>query len=101
MVPDVALTEALKEYCTEQGASLVRVADLSPLKKGLPTYPEDLLEPYVAAVSIAVPLNMKAVAVMSGEPTPEYASNCKSINLDLNKMTAAIETWIAGRGYKA
>lgn len=96
------LSNELKTFCKGQGAVLAGVADLGPLKQeGLRTVPEDLLAPYSAAVSIALPLDMKAVAGMAGEPTPAYASDCKDINARLNKMAEAIEGWIKDRGYRA
>ena len=94
-------TEALKKICLDQGATLVGIADLVPLREGLDTYPADLLDPFRAAISIAVPLDMKAVAAMSGEPTPAYAADCKAINGRLNEMTAAIVAWIEEKGYRA
>jgi hypothetical protein len=87
-------TLQLKKFCIDQGVELVGIADLAPLKKGLVTEPTDLLKPYTAAISIAVTLDMQAVATMCGEPTPEYADNCKDINVRLNKMSNSIEGWI-------
>jgi epoxyqueuosine reductase QueG len=95
------LTEALKGFCQKQGAALVGIADIGPIKDGLQTYPSDLLEPYTAAISVAMPLDMKTVAAMQGEPTPEYASDCRGINARLNELTAAVESWIKDKGYKA
>ncbi len=95
------LTSEIKEFCIQKAAALVGVADLGPLKAGLQTDPPDLLEPYTAAISIAVPLDMNAVAAMSGEPTPAYASDCRDINARLNAMTGAIVEHIKGLGYKA
>lgn len=95
------LTSDIKEFCIQKAAALVGVADLGPLKAGLQTDPPDLLGPYTAAISIVVPLDMSAVAAMSGEPTPEYASDCRDINARLNAMTGAIVEYIEGLGYKA
>ena len=54
--------EDCKTYCLNQGAEMVGIADLKPLKEELPTEPKDMLSPYTAAISIAVTLDMKAVA---------------------------------------
>ncbi len=94
-------TAELKKFCIDQGAELLGIADLGPLKEGLVTDPVDLLEPYTAAVSIAVTLDMSAVAAMCGEPTPEYADNCKEINVRLNEMSEAIADWIRSSGFQA
>jgi epoxyqueuosine reductase QueG len=93
--------EDCKTYCLDQGAEMVGIADLKPLKEGLSTEPKDLLSPYTSAISIAVTLDMKAVAEMHGEPTPEYADNCKDINARLNNMTESIVDWIKSKGFKA
>jgi epoxyqueuosine reductase QueG len=95
------LTPALKEFCLQRGAVMVGIADLGPLKAELPTFPPDLLEPYTAAVSIAVPLDMSSVAAMNGEPTPAYASDCRAINVRLNSITEAIVRHIEGLGFRA
>lgn len=94
-------TKELKTYCLNQGADLVGIADLELLKKGLQTEPKDLLSPFSSAISVAVALDMKAVAEMHGEPTPAYAENCKAINVRLNDMTEAIVEFIRNKGYKA
>jgi epoxyqueuosine reductase len=91
----------LKDFCISQGARLVSIADLRELKEGIKTFPADLLEPFTAAVSIAIELDMKAVAAMCGEPTPEYADDCKAINAKLNSMTEAIADYIKSKGFKA
>ncbi len=93
-------TEELKTFCLDHGADLVGIADLALLKKGLQTEPKDLLNPYTAAISTAVVLDMKAVAEMHGEPTPAYADNCKALNRRLNTLTESIANWIRKRGFK-
>lgn len=95
------LTAEVKEFCQRQGAAITKVADAILLKKGVQTYPPNLLSPYTAVISIAIPLNMKIIAAMSGLPTPEYASNCKEINEQLNNITVAVKSWIEGKGYSA
>ncbi len=95
------LTSDIKEFCIQKGAAIVGVADLGPLKAGLQTGPPDLMQPYTAAISIALPLDMRAAAAMRGEPTPAYASDCKDINARLNAMTEVICKHIESLGYKA
>jgi epoxyqueuosine reductase QueG len=92
-------TKELTTYCLHQGADLVGIADLESLKKGLQTEPRDLLVPYTSAISIAIALDMKAVAEMNGEPTPAYADNCKALNIKLNNITGSIVEWIRSRGF--
>lgn len=95
------LTSDIKEFCLQKGAVIVGVADLGPLKAGIQTEPSDLMQPYTAAISIAMPLDMIATAAMRGEPTPAYASNCKDINARLNATTEAIVKRIESMGYRA
>ena len=95
------VTFDIKEFCLQRGAALSGIADLEPLKDGLITDPPDLMQPYTAAISIAVPLDMNAVAAMRGEPTPAYASDCRDINTRLNDMTEVIVKHIEGLGYRA
>jgi epoxyqueuosine reductase len=95
------LTVDIKEFCIQKGAALAGIADLGPLKSGLTTDPPDLLEPYTAAISIALPLDMSSVAVMKGEPTPAYASDCRDLNVRLNAITEVIVKHITGLGYRA
>lgn len=96
------ITAALKSFCIGQGAGGVGIAELDMLKAGLPTHPPGLLDPYTRAVSIHIPLDMKAVAgIMAGKPTPEYAADCRAINQRLNALTEAIAGWITEKGYRA
>lgn len=95
------LTSDIKRFCLRIGAKLIGIAKLKPLKEGLATAPPDLMNPYSAAISLALPLDMKAVSGMRGDPTPEYALNCREINARLNAMTETIVRHIEGLGYRA
>jgi len=95
------LTSDIKEFCLQKGAAIVGIADLGPLKEGLQTDPPDLMQSYTTAVSIALPLDMRFAAAMKGEPTPDYASDCKGINARLNGMTEMIVRYIESMGYRA
>jgi len=98
-LPD--LTSEIKEFCIQKGAAMAGIADLGPLKAELKTDPPDLLNPYTAAISIAIPLDMSSVAAMKGEPTPSYASDCKNINARLNAITEDIVVHLKNLGYRA
>ncbi|MBC8412546.1 epoxyqueuosine reductase [bacterium] len=95
------LTTYIKEFCIEKGAVLAGIADLQPLKTDLETSPPDLLQPYTAAISLALPLDKQAVNAMNGEPTPAYATDCREINRRLNTMTEEIVQHIKSLGYRA
>jgi epoxyqueuosine reductase QueG len=95
------LTSDIKKFCIQKGAAIVGIADLGPLKEGLKTDPPDLLQHYTVAVSIALPLDMRSVAAMRGEPTPAYAADCRDINAKLNAMTEDIVQRIKSLGYRA
>ena len=100
MQEQINLTTEIKKFCLDQGAKLVAIADIGPLREGLMTFPADLLTPYTAAISIAITLDMKAAAAIRGEPTPQYAANCKDINARLNKIRSSIADRIRGKGFK-
>lgn len=97
-VQRVGSTSDIKAFCVQKGAVIVGIADLRPLKAGIRTAPSDLLQPYTAAISIALPLDMRAVAAMSGVPTPAYASDCRNINARLDGLTEAIVAHLHGLG---
>lgn len=94
-------TDDLKEFCTRVGADLVGIADLVPLKRCLPTVPEDLLDPYIRGISIAVRIGDGIIDSITDRPTPEYAAECRRLNSVLDDISAAIARWIAGKGFKA
>lgn len=67
----MSLTSDVKNYCRSIGADLVGIADLRPLKSGLPVLPQDLLEPYTYARSLAVRLDDTIINGIIDGPTPE------------------------------
>lgn len=94
-------TEKLKELSIAEGASLVGVADLAEFKKGWKVIPDDLLTPYSAAISVAVPLNAEIVDALVDSPTIAYARHYREINARLDGITAALVYWIKEQGFAA
>jgi epoxyqueuosine reductase QueG len=86
--------------CTA-GADLVGIADLAPLKQGLPVIPPDLLAPYHYAISIAVRLESGIIDVITDGPTQAYADHCRNLNVKLNDLTSRVTAWIMEQGYAA
>lgn len=84
MIPDI------KTFCKSSGADLVGIADLEPFKHGWTVLPQDLLEPYTRAISIAVHVNDDIINAISDGPTPEYAQHYKSVNASLVKKELKI-----------
>lgn len=91
----------LESFLREKGADLVGIADLEPLKSGLPTIPDDLLEPFTRAVSVAMVLDDGIIEDIIDRPTVEYAQHYREVNAALDALTAKAVRWINGRGYKA
>lgn len=95
------LTASLKSLYRLRGADLVGVADLAPLRTGLPLVPGDLLDPYVSAISVAVLLSDRIIDGISDHPTVEYAEHYRSVNAVLDRLTSEIAQWILDCGYEA
>ena len=67
------ITADLKTFSSNLGADLVGVADLEPLRKGLPFFPENLVESFFYGISIGVRLKEEFISDIIDHPTPEYA----------------------------
>ena len=94
-------TAELLSFIRAAGANLAGIADLTPLKQGLPVIPPDLLAPYRYAVSIAVRLDSRIIDVITDGPTQAYAEHCRDLNAKLNDLTARIAAWITDKGHAA
>lgn len=71
------------------GASIVRIADTTELS-GIATEPNDLLNGFPRAVSIAVHLSDAIMDMIDKQPTPLYSSHYSSVNAQLDDI--AIKT---------
>ena len=89
------ITAELKAYCKSSGADLAGIADLEPLRGGLPVIPQNLLEPYLLAISIGIHLKNDIINGIVDCPTPEYADHYRDVNSKLDNITSAIVKWIA------
>lgn len=97
----MSFTQDLFAFIGHADADLAGIADLGPLKQGLPTVPEDLLAPYSRAVCIGLRLESSIIDVITDAPTKAYADHCRDLNARLNDLTARIVEWITQRGHKA
>ncbi len=95
------LTTDLKTFCVSKGADLVGIADLAPFKHGWIVLPQNLLEPYTCAISIALHVDDEIINAISDGPTPEYAQHYRSVNASLDKITSQLVQWIVGKGFNA
>ncbi|MBT9537312.1 MAG: epoxyqueuosine reductase [Nitrospirae bacterium] len=95
------ITAELKAYCKSSGADLAGIADLEPLRGGLPVIPQNLLEPYLLAISIGIHLKNDIINGIVDCPTPEYADHYRDVNSKLDNITSAIVKWIALKGFIA
>jgi epoxyqueuosine reductase len=94
------ITSDLKTFTRNLGAELVGVADLVPFRKGLPLFPENLIESYSYGLSIGVRLKNEVIEDIGDSPTPEYARHNRDINATLNTISAQVVQWIMGKGFR-
>ncbi len=94
-------TLEVKGIAREAGADAVGIADLKLFHNKLPVIPEDLLEAYQYAVSIAVRLDDAVLSVITDQPTPEYAEHYRFRNKQLDEIADRIVLHIAKQGFNA
>ncbi|MCX7913726.1 MAG: 4Fe-4S dicluster domain-containing protein [Thermodesulfovibrionales bacterium] len=97
---NVHITTEIKLFCKSIGADLVGVADLKPFRSFI-TLPENLLDPFSYAISVAIRLNDDIIDSIFGRPTPEYAEHYRAVNVSLDKITSKLVDWISNRKFNA
>lgn len=97
----MGMKNELRAFAKSAGASLVGVADLDLLRAGLPVLPQDLLDPYRVAVSLAVRLDDAVLDSITDRPTPAYSQLCRGTNAVLDRISAEVVQWIQERGFQA
>lgn len=97
----VNTTSRLKDYCKNLGADLIGIADLEPMRKGLPIFPQNLLDCYKIGISIGICLKDEIIEEISDRPTPKYAQHYKEINSILDGVASQIVQWIVEKGFAA
>lgn len=97
----MGLSDELKSFCRSRGADLVGIADLAPFRQERFCIPDDLLEPYPFAVSIACRLDDPVLDAITDHPTPEYADHYRKVNAILDRIAADLVGWIFVRGCRA
>ena len=93
-------TETIKSFALSLGAALVGVADLKLLQE-VETVPEDLLDDFRYAVSIAVKLPTAVFEQIVDAPTPLYAQVYNNANLLLDQIALKLSSHLEGKGYSA
>jgi epoxyqueuosine reductase QueG len=97
---DVMDSSEIKEFARQCGADLVGVADLSRLK-GIQTEPENLLEDYKTAISMALALADGVIDPIEDKPTPLYQQHYYKVNLLLDDIGLRVSGKIQEMGGKA
>ena len=93
MVDKTELVAKLQQW----GASIVRVADTGRLS-GIDTEPEDLLDGFPRAVSIAVHLSDAVMDMIDRQPTPLYSSHYSRVNALLDDLAVRATNLLQMRG---
>ena len=94
------ITSDLKIIGANLGADLIGVADLEPLRKGLPLLPGNLIESYFYGLSIGIHLQEDVIETIEDRPIPEYARHYRKINATLDTISAQIVRWIWEKGFQ-
>lgn len=95
------LTSEIKEFSKSIGADLVGIADLEPFKNNFTVVPENLIEPFTYAISIAICMDSEVINTITDGPTPEYAQLYRSVNISLDKISSQIVQRINEKGFSA
>ncbi len=93
------LTGQIKQAVIELGADLVGIADVKDLN-GIKTIPENLLEPFDCAISIAVKLPGSVFEQINDQPTPNYANVYLTANRLLDEVAFKLSNLIESDGYQ-
>ena len=95
------MTPDIKSFCKSSGADLVGIANLEPFKQGWIVLPDNLLDPYTHAISLALHLDDNIINAIADSPTPEYAQQYKKLNMMPDAITSKLVELIVSKGYKA
>ncbi|MCK4509393.1 MAG: hypothetical protein KAU27_12660 [Desulfuromonadales bacterium] len=93
-------SKAIKATASSLGADLVGIADLNLLRE-VETVPEDLLDGFQYALSIAVKLPAAVFEQIIDAPTPLYAQVYNNANLLLDQIALKLSSHLEGKGHSA
>lgn len=99
MEPAISKT-TLIEKLRDWGASIVRIADTARLS-GIDTEPDDLLDDFPRAVSIAVQLSDPIMDMIDKTPTPLYSSHYSRVNAQLDDIAVKTTNLLQSSGARA
>ena len=97
------MTEFKKELFSnarEWGADLIAVADTSRMA-GMDTRPDDLLNNFPRAISIAVQLADGVIETISDAPTELYSQHYQRVNTLLDHIASRVSCFLQNNGAKA
>ncbi len=95
-----AYAETIKKRIQEWGADLVGIADIEPLRE-LPLTPDNLLDSFSRAVSIALSLPRAIFRQIDDRPTAIYAHAYKTANAMLDEMAFRAASLLEREGFSA
>ena len=93
-------SKTIKATASSLGADMVGIADLNLLRE-VETVPEDLLDGFQYALSIAVKLPTAVFEQIEDAPTPLYAQVYNNANLLLDQIALRLSSHLEGKGYAA
>ena len=92
----------IKEKALSLGADLFGVADLEKFDfENSKTIPENLLNGFKRAISIAIALPKTIFSKIENAPTPEYAKVYNTVNSKLDEISVYLSKFIENLGFKA
>ncbi|TAN44213.1 MAG: epoxyqueuosine reductase [Nitrospirae bacterium] len=95
------IEEKLKTVAKNAGADMVGIADLSPFKNGWKVLPDDLLDTFESAISVAIRLDSNIIDDIVDGPTVAYAEHYRAANALLDAITAKLVNWTTDNGFEA
>lgn len=93
-------TQSIKQFVLDKGAALVGVTKIDSLK-GLKTYPENLMDGFTSAISIAVNIPNAVFDTIIDKPTPIYASFYGVANDLLDRIALQTAMQLQSDGHQA
>ena len=96
------LKNKIKEKAFSLGADLFGVADLEKFDfENSKTVPDNILNGFKRAISIAIALPKTIFSKIENAPTPEYAKVYNTVNNKLDEISVYLSKFIENLGFKA
>ncbi|MBI5144678.1 MAG: hypothetical protein HZA27_00650, partial [Candidatus Omnitrophica bacterium] len=92
--------QSLKKFCSQQGADLFGVADISEIKNEFSLSPE-ILKGLDKAVSLGVRLSTAILDEIKDAPTKIYFHHYRTVNALLDQIALKTANYIQRQGFTA